>query len=118
MGEIKKNKNKNDKIFSRDCHLLSHSTTSVLAGEGANCEDWDESTSSYFPDCELGLECKSIGDVFTIPGAGRTCQKSKLDEFCEGHNESTGMPYADCEDGLECRYTVGMVSIPGADKTC
>merc|ERR1712038_98232 len=125
MGRNKKELTTNmTKLFTATTFFCLAVNASKLAdcywaGEGDNCEGWDESTSSYFPDCEPGLECKSIGaGMISIPGTEKTCQKSILNEVCEGYNESTGMPYADCVDGLECRYTEGMMSIPGAGKTC
>ena len=42
------------------------------AGEGENCEGFDETKNKPFPDCESGLVCVETGD-FTIPGAGKRC---------------------------------------------
>jgi len=47
-----------------------------FAKEGEKCEGFNESTGQQFPKCEEGLTCKSTAQI-SIPGAGKTCMKSK-----------------------------------------
>ena len=65
-----------DVFIAADLCCSCHGGETVSKGEiGDNCQDWDETTSRYAPDCKKGLLClyEEQTDVASIPGMSNFC---------------------------------------------